>query len=155
MPKTHRCHTASFLFLISIDVDHLEDYIGQPKFTSDRLYEEPPPGVVMGLAWTAMGGSALYIETVLASTSSQGKDSDADLPSSSGIGRLQITGNMKEVMTESCQIALTFAKCKLQSWDPTNDFFRTSHLHLHVPEGATPKDGPCCRKACRPMSRPN
>jgi len=127
---------------ISIGVDRLEDYIGQPKFTSDRLYDEPPPGVVMGLAWTAMGGSALYIETVLASTSSPGKDSDAERQSGSGMGRLQVTGNMKEVMSESCQIAHTFAKCKLQSWDPTNDFFRKSHLHLHVSEGATPKDGP-------------
>lgn len=70
-------------------------------FTSDRMYETTPPGVVMGLAWTAMGGSTLYIETSLAKPLSDGKDDS---------GAIKVTGQLGDVMKESAEIAYTFAK---------------------------------------------
>lgn len=92
----------------------------------------------MGLAWTAMGGSSLYIETAkrkFPRDNEDGKGGQAE-------GSLKLTGHLGDVMKESCQIALTVARGYLRSVDPTNTFLETHHLHLHVPEGATPKDGP-------------
>lgn len=74
---------------ITVAEDNLTKYVGKPKFTSDRLYESTPPGVVMGLAWTAMGGSALYIETVLKRPVDHMTDKD---------GSLEVTGNLGDVM---------------------------------------------------------
>ncbi|KAF0774499.1 hypothetical protein AaE_001802 [Aphanomyces astaci] len=82
----------------------------------------------MGLAWTAMGGSSLYIETTTVQTKG-------------GKGSLVTTGQMGSVMEESTKIAHTFARHKLEQIEPDNAFFEAD-LHLHVPEGATPKDGP-------------
>lgn len=93
------------------------------------MYKTLPAGVVMGLAWTAMGGSSLYIETtqVLSKEDKSG---------------LLTTGQMGSVMEESTKIAHTFARHQLQKIDPENHFFEQNEIHLHVPEGATPKDGP-------------
>jgi Lon-like ATP-dependent protease len=117
---------------------NLEDYVGKHVFTSDRLYEKDPlpDGIVMGLAYTAMGGSALYIETqgIKRSLDENGK--------SRGGGKLKATGNLRDVMKESSQIAFTVARARLADIDPTNDYFDKTDIHLHVPEGATPKDGP-------------
>ncbi|VDO65030.1 unnamed protein product [Heligmosomoides polygyrus] len=96
---------------IVVNCENLEKYVGRPKFTSDRMYDRTPPGVIMGLAWTAMGGSALYIEAVLK-------------------------------RPESIRAALTVAKGILAKDEPDNRFFDKAHIHIHVPEGATPKDGP-------------
>ncbi len=118
--------------------DNLEDYVGKHVFTSDRLYEKDPlpDGIVMGLAYTAMGGSALYIETqgIMRGLDENGKPR--------GGGKLKATGNLKDVMKESSQIAYTVARARLAEIDPGNDFFDTTDIHMHVPEGATPKDGP-------------
>jgi len=117
---------------------NLEDYVGKHIFTSDRLYEKDPlpDGIVMGLAYTAMGGSALYIET-------QGIKRGLDENSKPrGGGSLKATGNLKDVMKESSQIAFTVARARLADIDPTNDYFDKTDIHMHVPEGATPKDGP-------------
>ncbi|CAK4659437.1 unnamed protein product [Aphanomyces euteiches] len=111
-----------------ISPDKLHKYVGQPRFTSERMYETLQPGVVMGLAWTAMGGSSLYIETTT-------------VQSKGGKGSLMTTGQMGSVMEESTKIAHTYARHKLELIDPENSFFEAD-LHLHVPEGATPKDGP-------------
>ncbi|XP_031561548.1 lon protease homolog, mitochondrial-like isoform X2 [Actinia tenebrosa] len=119
--------------LIKIGPDMLKDYVGNPVFNSDRMYDETPPGVVMGLAWTSMGGSTLYIETSL--SESLGADKD-------GAGSMSVTGQLGDVMKESTQIAYTFAKGFLANLDADQDFFRKAKIHLHVPEGATPKDGP-------------
>ncbi|KAJ9088733.1 ATP-dependent Lon protease pim1 [Entomophthora muscae] len=116
---------------IEITTDNLKSYVGPPLFTSDRLYDTTPPGVVMGLAWTSMGGSSLYIESVLASPIS------AD--SKSGFAR---TGHLGDVMKESTNIAYTFSRSYLSRCFPDNRFFDRAEVHLHVPEGATPKDGP-------------
>lgn len=93
------------------------------------MYDKLFPGVVMGLAWTSMGGSSLYIET----TKIMSKGDRAGLTT---------TGQMGSVMEESTKIAYTYARRKMQDVNPENKFFEESEIHLHVPEGATPKDGP-------------
>ncbi|XP_035508682.1 lon protease homolog, mitochondrial [Morone saxatilis] len=119
---------------VIVTPDNLQDYVGKPVFTVDRMYNVTPPGVVMGLAWTAMGGSTLFIETSLRRPSG-GEDSK-------GEGSLEVTGQLGDVMKESAKIASTFARTFLMTKEPENHFLVNSHLHLHVPEGATPKDGP-------------
>ncbi|XP_058792096.1 lon protease homolog, mitochondrial isoform X2 [Phymastichus coffea] len=113
--------------------DNLQDFVGKPTFTHDRMYELTPPGVVMGLAWTAMGGSTLFIETTIRKPNDTSKKFD---------GTFEVTGHLGDVMKESIRIAMTVARNFLQKKDPTNTFLYDAHLHLHVPEGATPKDGP-------------
>jgi ATP-dependent Lon protease len=120
-----------------VDDKNLHDYVGKPIFTSDRLYEKNlPSGIVMGLAWTSMGGSALYIET---QSIKRGKDKDGKMK---GGGMLKVTGQLGSVMEESSQIAYTVARAALNKIDPQSSFFDDFDLHMHVPEGATPKDGP-------------
>ncbi|KAI1377576.1 ATP-dependent protease La [Hypoxylon crocopeplum] len=116
---------------VVINKDNLKDYVGPPIFTSDRLYDVTPPGVAMGLAWTQLGGSAMYIESILQSA----------LRPSSRAG-LEITGNLKTVMKESSTIAYSFAKAYMAKEFSDNHFFDKAKIHLHVPEGAVQKDGP-------------
>ncbi|KAH6611862.1 Lon protease C-terminal proteolytic domain-containing protein [Boeremia exigua] len=116
---------------ISIGKDNLKDYVGPPVFTADRLYDFTPPGVAMGLAWTSMGGSALYIESILQSV----------LSASSHPG-LERTGSLRDVMKESTGVAYSYAKSVLARDFPKNRFFEHARIHLHCPEGAVPKDGP-------------
>ncbi|XP_024524109.1 lon protease homolog 1, mitochondrial [Selaginella moellendorffii] len=114
---------------IKINDTNLHEFVGSPVFVSDRFYDKTPIGVVMGLAWTAMGGSTLYVETSV-------------IEEGEGKGGLQLTGQLGDVMKESASIAHTFARKYLREIDPQNQFFTNSKLHLHVPAGATPKDGP-------------
>ncbi|KAI8336704.1 ATP-dependent protease La [Chlamydoabsidia padenii] len=116
---------------IEIDTDNLCDYVGPAVFQSDRLYETTPPGVIMGLAWTSMGGSSLYIESVLESSLS-----------SKSTPSLSKTGQLGDVMKESTSIAYTFAKSLMATHFPENRFFEKAEVHLHCPAGAVPKDGP-------------
>lgn len=116
---------------VSIGKDNLKDYVGPPVFTSDRLYDVTPPGVAMGLAWTQMGGAALYIESIL----------EFALTHSSRPG-FDRTGNLQPVMKESTLIAYSFAKALMAKRFPENQFFDKARIHLHCPEGAVQKDGP-------------
>lgn len=116
---------------VSIGKDNLKDYVGPPIFTADRLYETTPAGVAMGLAWTQMGGAALYIESILESALSYN--------SRPGFER---TGNLRPVMKESTLIAYSFAKGLMAREFPRNKFFDKARIHLHCPEGAVQKDGP-------------
>jgi Lon-like ATP-dependent protease len=116
---------------VDIGKDNLKDFVGPPIFTADRLYDVTPPGVAMGLAWTSMGGAALYIETILENA----------LSYSSRPG-LERTGNLKAVMKESTSIAYSFAKGFMAKKFPENKFFEKARIHLHCPEGAVQKDGP-------------
>ncbi|GIY51638.1 lon protease homolog, mitochondrial [Caerostris darwini] len=118
---------------VEVTDGNLQEFVGKPLFTHDRLYETTPPGVIMGLAWTAMGGSTLFIETTRHRPISEDKKSE---------GSVQVTGNLGDVMKESANIAYSFAKSFMLSEFPENDFLQKAHLHLHVPEGAVPKDGP-------------
>ena len=114
---------------VLVDSPNLSDYVGKPVFHAERIFEQTPVGVAMGLAWTAMGGSTLYIET-------------CQIEQAKGKGALQLTGQLGDVMTESAQIAHTVARAILAEKEPDNAFFTNSKLHLHVPAGSTPKDGP-------------
>ncbi|KAF3906674.1 hypothetical protein ABW20_dc0110048 [Dactylellina cionopaga] len=116
---------------VNINKDNLKDYVGPPVYTSDRLYETTPAGVTMGLAWTQLGGSALYVESIL--------ESALDSESRPGLER---TGNLQNVMKESTAIAYSFAKSFMIKKFPDNKFLSKARVHLHCPEGAVPKDGP-------------
>ncbi|EEH18221.1 ATP-dependent protease La [Paracoccidioides brasiliensis Pb03] len=116
---------------VSIDREDLKDYVGPPIFTSDRLYDVTPPGVAMGLAWTSMGGAALYVESILEATLSP-----TSTPS------IEQTGNLMTVMKESTVIAYSFSKSLMAKEFPENRFFERAKVHLHCPEGAVQKDGP-------------
>jgi ATP-dependent Lon protease len=116
---------------VNITKDNLKDYVGPPVFTADRLYDITPPGVAMGLAWTQMGGAALYVESIL-----------ENALSSNTTPGLERTGNLKAVMKESTSIAYSFAKGLLARHFPSNQFFQHARIHLHCPEGAVQKDGP-------------
>lgn len=111
----------------SITPKNLVSYIQQPIFTSDRFYPKTPPGIAMGLAWTSMGGATLYIETIHTPAEKTG---------------MKLTGQAGDVMKESAQIAWSFLKGHSQKYAPRQTFFKGQEVHIHIPEGATPKDGP-------------
>ena len=105
----------------------LHEYLGKPIFTSDRFYPTTPVGVSMGLAWTAMGGATLYIEAIPIPSEKTG---------------MRLTGQAGDVMKESAQIAWSYAAKSLEQFAPKAKFFPKHEVHIHIPEGATPKDGP-------------
>lgn len=111
---------------ISINQKNITSYLGKPIFNTEELYDTPPKGVVLGLAWTAMGGTTLYIEA----SAKKGKS-----------GGIKQTGQLGSVMKESCEIAYSYISSKL-SQELELNFFDNHFIHLHVPAGATPKDGP-------------
>ncbi|MCH9629330.1 MAG: Lon protease [Chlamydiia bacterium] len=111
----------------SITPKNLAQYLEQPIFTSDRFYPKTPPGIAMGLAWTSMGGATLYIETVQTPAEKTG---------------MKLTGQAGDVMKESSQISWSFLKSSSEKYLPRVKFFPESEVHIHIPEGATPKDGP-------------
>jgi ATP-dependent Lon protease len=106
---------------------NLTTYIGKPVFISDRFYKDNPIGVATGLAWTSMGGATLYIET---------------MKSPAEKTEMKLTGQAGDVMKESAQIAWTYVQSSLSRYSPGTPFFEKSQVHIHIPEGATPKDGP-------------
>ena len=110
-----------------ISEKNLHEYLGKPIFTSDRYYETNPIGVATGLAWTSMGGATLYIETV-------------KYPAEKT--EMKLTGQAGDVMKESAQIAWTFVQSNVSHYAHDIPFFEKSQIHIHIPEGATPKDGP-------------
>ena len=105
----------------------LAKFLGKPKFTTDRFYKRTPVGVCMGLAWTSMGGATLYVEAVKA-------------PAEKTV--MKLTGQAGDVMKESSQIAWTYLHSIVEKFVSKTPFFAKSEVHLHIPEGATPKDGP-------------
>ena len=111
---------------VSIDLKNLHDYLGIQKFKFGELESEDKIGVVTGLAWTEYGGEILKIETVI-------------MP---GKGRMQITGKLGEVMQESIKAAKSFIRSKSLEYGIIPPLFEKKDFHIHVPEGATPKDGP-------------
>jgi ATP-dependent Lon protease len=106
---------------------NLSKFLGKPIFTTDRYYERTPVGVCMGLAWTSMGGATLYVEAI----KTPGEKTE-----------MKLTGQAGDVMKESSLIAWSFLNSKLSQYAPNVLFFEKSQVHLHIPEGATPKDGP-------------
>ncbi|XP_034671172.1 lon protease homolog, mitochondrial-like [Drosophila subobscura] len=114
-----------------VNADNLCTFLGGQTFATDRLYERTPPGVALALA---MGGSSLYIETTRLATH---KPPTADVS-----GTLHTTGSLGAVMQESAQIALTVARNFMHQRHPGNHYLQLENIHLHVPEGAVPKDDP-------------
>ena len=110
-----------------ITPNEIEDLLGKPPFYCDIYQGNDYAGVVTGLAWTSVGGEILFIETSL----SKGK-----------AGKLTLTGNLGDVMKESAVIALEYVKAHIDSLGVDYRIFNNWNIHIHVPEGATPKDGP-------------
>ena len=111
---------------VKIDLKNLSDYLGIQKFKFGELENQDKVGVVTGLAWTEYGGEILKIETVI-------------MP---GKGRMQITGKLGDVMQESIKAAKSFIRSKSLDYGIIPPLFEKKDFHIHVPEGATPKDGP-------------
>lgn len=110
-----------------VSVSNLKEYLGVPRFTSECYYQTLPCGVSTGLAWTALGGAILYVESV-------------QIPAEKTV--MKLTGRAGEVMKESAQIAWSYLHSALLRYVPHMAFFPQREVHLHIPEGATPKDGP-------------
>lgn len=110
-----------------INDSDLEKYLGKPIFDESEMKKASKPGTAIGLAWTSMGGDTLLIESI----------------SFAGKGELQLTGQMGDVMKESAQIAFNWVRrFALENNIKTSEWFEKNVVHLHIPEGATPKDGP-------------
>ena len=111
---------------IRINEGNLEKYLGKERVSFEDVNEEDEVGIVRGLAWTSVGGDTLQIEVNV-------------MP---GKGNLLMTGQMGDVMKESAQIALTFVRSICPDYKVADDYFEKHDLHIHIPEGAVPKDGP-------------
>ncbi|MDG1245713.1 MAG: endopeptidase La [Polaribacter sp.] len=111
---------------IIISTDKIEDILGPPRLERDKYENNGVAGVVTGLAWTAVGGDILFIESIL----------------SKGKGALSITGNLGKVMKESATIAMEYIKANTVDFGVEPEILEKYNVHIHVPEGATPKDGP-------------
>ena len=111
---------------VHITEGNLQKYLGKEKITFENANEEDEVGIVRGLAWTSVGGDTLQIEVNV-------------MP---GDGKLQMTGQMGDVMKESAQIALTYVRSVADRYGVESKYFKEHDLHLHIPEGAVPKDGP-------------
>ena len=110
----------------SITAKSLEQYLGKKRFHYDKMQGENEVGVTTGLAWTVVGGDTLFIETAV-------------LP---GTGQLSLTGQLGDVMQESARAAISYIRSKGQQLNLSPDFYKEKDIHIHIPEGATPKDGP-------------
>ncbi len=111
---------------ICVTESNLEKYLGKEKITFEEANEEDQVGVVRGLAWTSVGGDTLQIEVNV-------------MP---GKGEVKLTGQMGDVMKESAQTALTYVRSISPKYSLAHDYFEKHDLHIHIPEGAVPKDGP-------------
>jgi ATP-dependent Lon protease len=111
---------------ISITAENLQDYLGVPKYRFGEAETEDQVGIVTGLAWTEVGGELLTIEGVL-------------MP---GKGKMTVTGNLRDVMKESIQAANAYVRSRSVEFGIHPSLFEKKDIHVHVPEGATPKDGP-------------
>ncbi len=108
---------------VEITPDNLSDYMDQREIHHEKVLETKAPGIVTGLAWTPVGGEILFIETMF----------------TRGEGRIKITGQLGDVMKESAEIAISLVK---KMYPDKAAMFKENDLHIHVPSGATPKDGP-------------
>jgi len=111
---------------VSITRKNLEKYLGPKRFLFESIFDEDQIGVVTGLAWTSVGGETLFVEVNVME----------------GTGKLQLTGQMGDVMKESAMAAYSYLKSNMDLYDIDRDKIKTSDLHIHIPEGAIPKDGP-------------
>ncbi|MDR0992369.1 MAG: endopeptidase La [Ruminococcus sp.] len=126
------CRKAAKMFVsenkkhITVNERNLEKFLGIKKYTESDLPKKNEIGVVNGLAWTAVGGVILPIEVIV----------------TDGTGKIELTGSLGDVMKESAKIAVTYARLAAVRYGYLPDFYGTKDIHIHAPEGATPKDGP-------------
>ena len=126
------CRKAAMIVLtenakkLHIDGNDLEAYLGVRKYLPDRLPSADQIGLVTGLAWTSVGGETLEVEVNVMD----------------GTGKLELTGNLGDVMKESAHAALSYIRTNAKKLGVTEDFYKTKDIHVHFPEGAVPKDGP-------------
>ncbi len=111
---------------ISINGGNLEEFLGVRKFLPDRMPSKDEIGLVTGLAWTSVGGETLEVEVNVMD----------------GSGKLELTGNLGDVMKESAHAALSYIRANAAQLSVAPDFYKTKDIHVHFPEGAVPKDGP-------------
>ena len=111
---------------IKITESNLEKYLGKEKYSFDKANEQDEIGIVRGLAWKSVGGDTLQIEVNV-------------MP---GKGDIKLTGQLGDVMKESAQIGLSYIRAISKKWGIDKEFFKENDIHIHVPEGAVPKDGP-------------
>jgi ATP-dependent Lon protease len=113
-------------YIVKISNEQIIEILGAPKLERDKYENNDVAGVVTGLAWTRVGGDILFIESII----------------SKGKGLLTLTGNLGKVMKESATIAMEYIKANADLLGLSADVFKKYNVHIHVPEGATPKDGP-------------
>ena len=111
---------------IAITENNLKDYLGTPRYTREKTSDKDLVGVVNGLAWTEVGGEILPVE----------------VSAMEGTGKLELTGNLGDVMRESCRAAVSCLRARASELGIPADFYKTKDIHIHFPEGAVPKDGP-------------
>lgn len=111
---------------VKITEKNLEKYLGKPKFTFDMANKKDEIGVVRGLAWTSVGGDTLSVEVNV-------------LP---GTGKFELTGQLGDVMKESARAGISYIRSMISEYGIDKDFFENNDIHIHIPEGAVPKDGP-------------
>lgn len=111
---------------VTVNSGNIKKYLGIPKYDYDLAYEEDQVGVVTGLAWTSVGGETLFVE----------------VNTMKGDGKLQLTGQLGDVMKESAMAALSYIKANAEKFSIDYTIFKETDIHIHVPEGAIPKDGP-------------
>ncbi len=113
-------------FKKAVSIDDIKENLGVERFSKEKYQDTHVPGVVTGLAWTAVGGEILYVESSL----------------SKGNGKLTLTGNLGDVMKESAILALEYIKAHCKELNINEKLIEQNNIHVHVPEGAIPKDGP-------------
>jgi ATP-dependent Lon protease len=110
----------------AVRMSDIHRILGKPRYSNESYKNSPLPGIAVGLAWTYVGGDILFIESIL----------------SEGKGDLKLTGNLGNVMKESASTALTYLNANAKKLNIDQELFRKKDIHIHVPEGAVPKDGP-------------
>ena len=111
---------------VTVTKKNIEDFLGPLKYEKDLVEKKNPPGVVTGLAWTRVGGVTLTVEVL----------------AMDGTGKLELTGSLGDVMKESARAAVSYIRSKAPDFGVAPDFYKKKDIHIHFPEGATPKDGP-------------
>lgn len=111
---------------VTVSEKTLESILGKRKFGKDTIYVKPQVGIVRGLAWTSVGGTTLSIE----------------VNAMEGDGKFKLTGNVGKVMMESAEAAISYIRSQAKTFGLAPDFYKKNDIHIHIPEGATPKDGP-------------
>jgi ATP-dependent Lon protease len=111
---------------IKVTAGNISDFLGAARYKKEQAFTGDEPGVVNGLAWTAVGGEILEVEANVID----------------GTGKIEITGNLGSVMNESAKAALTYIRSRTNVFDIDADFYKNHDIHIHFPEGAIPKDGP-------------